>query len=97
MAEDQFHMQIRAGLRLRTQIKRVSEKFGLNYTDIVRSSLELGVRVMEKLLEGQEIMAKEYMRLLKTNSRIGRATMIDYDEETINPDKNESNGHRRKK
>jgi len=69
MANDWHLMQIRVGQRLRERIRRLSKQHDHTCADIVRGSLELGVQIMEKLLEAREIMAKEYLHLLKTQSR----------------------------
>ena len=69
MIDDWYSMQIRVGQRLRDQIRRLSEQHDSTNADIVRGSLELGLQIMEKLLEAREIMAKEYLRLLKNQSR----------------------------
>jgi predicted DNA-binding protein len=69
MANDWHLMQIRVGQRLRNRIRRLSKQHDNTCADIVRGSLELGVQIMEKLLEAREIMAKEYLHLLKTQSR----------------------------
>jgi predicted DNA-binding protein len=69
MANDWHLIQIRIGQRLRNRIRTLSEKHENSNADIVRGALELGVQIMEKLLEAQDIMAKEYLRLLKVQSR----------------------------
>jgi predicted DNA-binding protein len=87
MAEDTHILQIRVGLRLRNQVQRLSERFGLTGADVVRGSLELGVRTMEKLLEAQEITVKEYLRLLKAQYRKGRITSVDSDDDISLPER----------
>jgi hypothetical protein len=69
MANDWHLIQIRIGQRLKNQIRSLSEKYGYSYADIMRGSLELGVRITEKLFESQDIIVKEYLSLLKNQSR----------------------------
>jgi predicted DNA-binding protein len=69
MANDWYQIQIRIGQRLKNRIRALSEKHENSSADVVRGALDLGIQIMEKLLEAQDVMAKEYIRLLKGESR----------------------------
>jgi len=69
MAEDRYYYQIRAGLRLRDRIDRIRKKYNLTGADTIRTSIELGSQILEKLLESRKEMVETYIKLLKMDSR----------------------------
>jgi hypothetical protein len=69
MANDWYLIQIRIGSRTRVKIKELAAKYDSSQADIARGSLELGIKVMEVLMEAQDIITQEYLRLLKGQSR----------------------------
>ena len=69
MTSDCYFIQIRIGQRLKNQIKSLSEEYGYSNADIARVALRLGIQITERLFESQDIMVKEYLRLLKCQSR----------------------------
>jgi c-di-AMP phosphodiesterase-like protein len=70
MAGDIHHLQIRTNYRVREKIKKLALTHHRSTADIVRTSLELGLRLLEKLLEAQSEMVTEYIQLLKKESRL---------------------------
>ena len=74
MTEDIHHLQIRAPARIHGKIKKLAESHHRSTADIVRSSLDLGLRVLEKLLEAQSEMVAEYITLLKKDARMKKKT-----------------------
>lgn len=70
MTADIHHLQIRATAETREKIRRLSERHHRSTADIVRTSLDLGLKLLEKLLEAQAEMAAEYIRLLKKDARL---------------------------
>jgi len=70
MAGDIHHLQIRASEKMREKIKTLAETHNRPIADIVRLSLDLGLRLLEKLLEAQSEMVAEYMTLLKQDARL---------------------------
>ncbi|OQX92297.1 MAG: hypothetical protein B6D58_03650 [candidate division Zixibacteria bacterium 4484_95] len=70
MAGDIHHLQIRTDHRVREKIKKLAMTHHRSTADIVRTSLELGLRLLEKLLEAQSEMVTEYIQLLKKESRL---------------------------
>ncbi len=69
MTNDWHLIQIRIGQRLKNQIRSLSEKYGYSHADIMRGALELGIQITEKLFESQDVIVKEYLNLLKNQSR----------------------------
>lgn len=69
MANDWHLIQIRIGQRTKNHIRSLSEKYGYSNADILRGALELGIQITEKLFESQDIIVKEYLGLLKNQSR----------------------------
>lgn len=63
--KDIHHIQIRTSPQTRTKIRALAEKHRRSTADIVRTSLDLGLRILEKLLEAQSEMVSEYITLLK--------------------------------
>ena len=70
MAGDIHHLQIRTSEKMREKIKALAETHNRPIADIVRLSLDLGLRLLEKLLEAQSEMVAEYMNLLKQDARL---------------------------
>jgi hypothetical protein len=70
MAGDIHHLQIRASEKMRAKIKALADSHNRPIADIVRLSLDLGLRLLEKLLEAQAEMVAEYMALLKQDARL---------------------------
>jgi hypothetical protein len=64
-----YSVQIRMNIRLRDQIKKLSSQHEMPIADIVRLSLDIGARALENLLEAQEVLIKEYLRLLKNDCK----------------------------
>ncbi|MCP4583490.1 MAG: hypothetical protein GY839_17920 [candidate division Zixibacteria bacterium] len=71
MTGDIHHLQIRASRQVREKIKQLAQTHHRSTADIVRSSLDLGLRLLEKLLEAQSEMVTEYIALLKKDARLG--------------------------
>jgi hypothetical protein len=69
MANDWYLIQIRIGDRTRVKIKELAAKYDNSQADITRGSLELGIKVMDVLMEAQDIITQEYLQLLKGQSR----------------------------
>jgi hypothetical protein len=69
MANDWYQIQIRVGDQTRVKIKELAAKYDYSQADIVRGALELGIKVMDVLMEAQDIITQEYLRLLKGQSR----------------------------
>lgn len=69
MANDWHLIQIRIGQRLKNKIRSLSEKYRYAHADIMRGALELGTQITEKLFESQDVIVKEYLSLLKNQSR----------------------------
>ena len=67
--KDIHHIQIRTSARTREKIRGLSEKHRRSTAEIVRTSLDLGLRILEKLLEAQTEMVSEYITLLKKDAR----------------------------
>jgi hypothetical protein len=65
--DEKYFVQLRMNVRLRDQLQKLSLQHEMAVTDIVRVSLDIGVRVFEKILEAQEILIKEYLQLLKSS------------------------------
>jgi len=65
MLRDNHHLQIRASAKTKEKIRRLAETHNRSTADIVRTSLVLGLRLLEKLLELQTDVVTDYMRLLK--------------------------------
>ena len=72
MAKDYHHIQIRLNGECREKIDRLAQKHNRSSADIVRTSLTIGLRVTEKLLDIQAELVGEFMRLLKKDSRAPR-------------------------
>jgi hypothetical protein len=53
----------------RQKIRMLSQKHQRTSADITRTSLDLGLRILEKLLEAQAEMVDEYITLLKKENR----------------------------
>jgi hypothetical protein len=70
MAGDIHHLQIRTNYKIREKIKKLALTHHRSTADIVRTALELGLRLLEKLLEVQSDMVTDYIRLLKKESRL---------------------------
>lgn len=70
MNDDSHYFQIRAGLRLKSRILRIKEKYDYSGADIVRISIELGSQILEKLLEARDEMVTTYIKLLKKECRL---------------------------
>ena len=73
MTEDIHHLQIRTNYKTRQRISRLARDNHRSTADIVRTSLDLGLRLLEKLLEAQSDMVSEYIRLLKKDTRLKSA------------------------
>ena len=69
MAGDIHHLQIRVSSETRDRINRLIEKHHKPNADIVRTSLELGLKLLEKLLDAQTEMVDDYIKLLKKDAR----------------------------
>jgi hypothetical protein len=69
MANDWGLLQIRVGDQTRNRIKELAARHENSQADITRGALELGLQVMGVLLEAQEIITQEYLKLLKGQSR----------------------------
>jgi hypothetical protein len=69
MTDDTHHLQIRTTPIIRQKIRALSESHQRSAADIVRTSLDLGLRILEKLLDAQTEMVEEYITLLKNESR----------------------------
>ncbi len=69
MPGDIHHLQIRASEKMREKIQTLAETHHRPSADIVRLSLDLGLRLLEKLLEAQAEMVADYMILLKQDAR----------------------------
>ena len=69
MTNDTHHIQLRMSSQSRHKIRVLSEKHQRSSADIARTSLDLGLRILEKLLEVQTEMVDEYITLLKKGSR----------------------------
>jgi len=66
----EYHLfQIKMNSKLSCRVDDLAEQHGMSKTDVVRTSLNLGIKILEKLLEAREQFAMEYARLLKKNSR----------------------------
>jgi hypothetical protein len=70
MAGDKHHLQIRASEQVRAKIDKLARAHHRSTADIVRSSLDLGLRLLEKLLDAQSEMVAEYIALLKKDARL---------------------------
>lgn len=70
MVKDTHHLQIRTTHRVRENIRRLASAHHRSTADIVRSALELGLKLLDKLLQAQSDMVIDYMRLLKKESRL---------------------------
>lgn len=70
MVQDVHHIQIRTSPEIRERIRVLAENNQRSTADIVRSSLDIGLRVLAKLLEAQTDMVNEYIALLKKDARI---------------------------
>ena len=70
MAGDTHHLQIRTTPEVREKIKKLADTHNRSTADIVRTSLDLGLRLLANLLEIQSEMVAEYIRLLKKDSRL---------------------------
>jgi hypothetical protein len=70
MKNNIHHIQIRANYKTRQKIADLARLHQRSTADIVRTSLELGLKILEKLLEAQSEMASDYIRLLKKESRL---------------------------
>ena len=69
MSTDTHHIQIRANYKTKERISNLAREHNRSTAEIVRTSLDLGLRLLEKLLEAQSEMVSEYIRLLKRESR----------------------------
>ena len=69
MTNNNHHLQIRATPRMRAKIREIAEKHHRSTADIVRTSLDMGLRLLENLLKSQDEMVGEYIRLLKKDAR----------------------------
>lgn len=69
MAEDIHHLQIRTTPETREKIRELAENHKRSTADIVRSSLDIGLRVLARLLEAQSDLVNEYIALLKKDAR----------------------------
>jgi hypothetical protein len=65
--DEKYFVQVRMNIRLRDQLQKLSRQHEMSVTDIVRVSLDIGVRAFEKILEAQDILIKEYLQLLKSS------------------------------
>ena len=70
MAGDIHHLQIRTSSIVREKIRKLAADHNRSTADIVRTSLDLGLRLLENLLNAQSEMVSEYIRLLKKESRL---------------------------
>lgn len=70
MPGDIHHLQIRVSSETRDRINRLIRKHNRPNADIVRTSLELGLKLLEKLLDAQQEMVEDYIKLLKKDSRL---------------------------
>ncbi len=70
MAGDTHHLQIRITPEVREKIRKLANTHNRSTADIVRTSLDLGLRLLANLLEVQSEMVAEYIRLLKKDSRL---------------------------
>lgn len=77
MAGDIHHLQIRASQKTREKIIELARIHNRSTADIVRSSLDIGLKLLEKLLESQAEMVSEYIRLLKKDSRFRQDIRVD--------------------
>ncbi len=69
MATDIHHIQIRTTPETREKIRSLAENHERSTADIVRSSLDIGLKVLSRLLEAQADMVNEYIALLKKDAR----------------------------
>jgi plasmid stability protein len=69
MTDNIHHIQIRTSPDTRKQIRELAARHDRSTADIVRTSLNIGLRVLEKLLEAQSEMVTDYIALLKKESR----------------------------
>jgi hypothetical protein len=72
MGGDVHHLQIRASLKTREKIIELARRHNRSTADIVRSALDIGLKLLDKLLESQADMVNEYIRLLKKDSRLNQ-------------------------
>ncbi|MCD6162092.1 MAG: hypothetical protein J7K40_06735 [candidate division Zixibacteria bacterium] len=69
MTDNNHHLQIRITARTRGKIRELAEKHHRSTADIVRTSVDMGLRLLENLLKAQDEMVGEYIRLLKKEAR----------------------------
>ena len=74
MAGDIHHVQIRTTTKTREKIRRLAGSHNRSTADIVRTSLDLGLRLLDNLLNAQNQMVEEYIRLLKKESRLDKTS-----------------------
>ncbi len=69
MPNDVHHIQIRSSKEMREKILALAKRHKRSTADIVRSSLDIGIRILTKLLEAQSEMVDEYVAMLKKEAR----------------------------
>ena len=70
MSGDKHHLQIRTSAKTREKIRKLADTYHRSTADIVRSSLDIGLKLLKHLLESQSDIVNEYIRLLKKESRL---------------------------
>ena len=50
---------------LKSQLKKLAEKYDRTVSDMIRALLRIGIPMMEGLSQAEEIMVKEYVQLFR--------------------------------
>jgi len=69
MKEDKRHIQLRLSPELRQELEKLSRKYAISVSDVVRGVLLLGMPVFETLTDLRETMVKRIVATLKKEAR----------------------------